>query len=480
MCVYVMMMHNNNNNSINKSGPQQQQHQKKRAQDLAESHHLLLELLASEPFMQECLQMIENICLSREIDFTVGTNSSAPSTEFKAFVNRYYPRFLKNAIRQAHGLGFVVWCVRRLPSGDKVPEVLPLGTFTWSVEMDPTNRGTLRYRIQLVVKDVPFHVTEWVQPSFNVTEGSILHATVQTPLAHLIEEYRILRDTVRRYHHADAWNTTARIVVSSEPKQFNHESSQKEVFDALDFLKGAMETRKKQTLTPVEEAFANQRSSNHNEMVYELPPHHHIEPMPVLKPVVDMDFITNKFRHSVCSLLGIPPGMMMMAVGGGHNGSSSSSSNQSRGKATSQIFQNKMSRMCMFLSDLMQEVHEHIYNKEQSRFYLAALPRLEIQGIEDLKTLHEIGVLQPDHAMQLSEVLLCPGPESKRRKLQQVQQQQQKQPQKQQQQPGAGTGTSTTTTTADGNDDNNNKNDTTKNKKKNKTTTTTTTFTEKK
>ncbi len=98
---------------------------------------------------------------------------------------------------QAHGPGFVVWCIRKLPSGDKTPEVLPLGTFTWTVEMDPTNRSTLRYRIQLVVKDVPFHVTEWVQPNFNVNESSILHATVQTPLAHLIEEYRILRETIR-------------------------------------------------------------------------------------------------------------------------------------------------------------------------------------------------------------------------------------------------------------------------------------------
>ena len=381
--------------------------QQRRAQDMAESHHLLLELLSSEPFMQECLQIIENICLSRELDFTM-LDGGTPTGKFKAFINRHYPRFLKNAIRQAHGLGFVVWCVRRLPSGDKVPEVLPLGTFTWTVEMDTTNRSTLHYKIQLVVKDVPFHVTEWVQPNFNVNEGSILHATVQTPLAHLIEEYRILRETIRRYHHADAWNTTARVVVSSDPKQFNHEASQKEVFDTLDFLKGAMETRRKQTLTPVEEAFANQRPSNHQEMLYELPPHHHLEQMPVLKPVVDIDFMTNKFRHSVCSLLGIPPEMII---------ADRESQQQSRGgKATSRIFQNKMSRMCMFLSDLLQEVHEHIY-KELVQFHLVALPRLEIQSMEDLKTLHEIGVLQPDHAIQLSEVLLGPRPANKRKKL---------------------------------------------------------------
>ena len=383
--------------------------QQKRAKDMAESHHLLLELISSEPFMQECLQTIENICLSRELDFTMH-GGTPPSADFKEFINRHYPRFLKNAIRQAHGLGFVVWCVRRLPSGDKIPEVLPLGTFTWSVEMDPTHCSTLRYRVQLVVKDVPFRVTEWVQPTFNVNEGSILHATVQTPLAHLIEEYRILRETVRRYHHADAWNTTARIVVSSDPKQFNHDVSQKEVFDTLDFLKGAIETRKKQSLTAVEEVFANQRPSNHNEMVYELPPHHHVEQMPVLKPVVDIAFITNKFRHSVCSLLGIPPEMVM---------ADHETRNQMRGggRATSRIFQNKMSRMCMFLSDLLQEAHEHIY-KEKARFHLVALPRLEIQGMEDLKTLHEIGVLQPDHAIQLSEVLLGPSPASKRRKVQ--------------------------------------------------------------
>jgi hypothetical protein len=71
--------------------------------------------------------------------------------------------------------------------------------------------------------------------------------------------------------------------------------------------------------------------------------------------------------------------------------------------------------MCNFLSDLLQEVHEHIY-KEQVKFHLVALPRLEIQGMEDLKILHEIGVLQPDHAIQLSEVLLGPGPVNKRRK----------------------------------------------------------------
>ena len=365
-----------------------------RARDMSESYHLLLELLTSEPFVQECFQVIENMCLSREIGFTV--QGGQPTAEFKAFVNKHYFRFLKSAIRQAHGLGFVAWCVRRLPSGDHVPEVLPLGTFTWTIEPDDSGQGSLRYKIQLTIKEVKFYVSEWVQPSFNIHEASILRATVPTPLAHLIEEYKILRETIRRYHSADAWNTTARLVVSSEPKQFNHEASQKEIFETLDFLKGAIDKKRQHAPSAVEQVFLNNPSS-HRELVYELPPHHHLEPVPSLKPVVDIQFMTDKYRRSVCSLIGMPP-EMVAADKAAHKESCG-------GRATSRMFQSKMMRICMFLSGLLSDVHERIY-KEKAEFSLMALPRLEIQGIEDLKILHEIGVLQPDHALKLSEVLL--------------------------------------------------------------------------
>lgn len=385
----------------------------RRSRDVGESYHLLLELLTSEPFLQECFQMIENMCLSRDIEFTV-SGGQPPAADFRAFVNRHYYSFLSNAMRQAQGLGFVVWCLRKCSSGDWVPEVLPFGSFTWAVEPDPLGRRSLRYKVNLVgIKEVDFTVTEWIQPNFNVNENSILHATVQTPLAHLIEEYRILRETIKRYHHADAWNTTARIVVSSDPKQFNHEVSQREVFETLDFLKDAVETKRRHTASAVEETF-QRHQSNHREIVYELPPHHRVEPMPVLKPVVDMEFMTSKFRGSVCSLLGIPSEMVRADRG--------ASGQESRGgRSTSRIFQGKMARMCFFLSQLLQEVYRKIY-KGEAEFHLVALPRLEVQGIEDLKTLHEIGVLQPDHALKLSDILLgttqSSGDRGKKRKRQ--------------------------------------------------------------
>jgi hypothetical protein len=375
------------------------------AHDQAESYFLLLELLTSEPFLQECLQIIENTCLCRELEFTIGGSGEGlfgtqPSKKFKSFINKHWYPFLKSAIKQQHGLGFVVWTIRRLPSGDKIPEVLPLGTFTWSVEPDKSGKASLKYRIELGIEEVPFHVTEWVQPTLNVTENSILHATVQTPLAHLIEEYKILRETMKRHHHADAWNTTARIVVSSDPKEFNHAAQEKEVFETIGFLKDMMDAKRKTigpTATAVDEAFMY-RSGNHRESVYTLPPHHHLEKAPELKPMTDLEQLHAKFRHNVCSLLGIPCELVAADRAGGGK--------ESRGgRATSRLFQTKMMRVCQFLSALLSEVYEAIY-KEEATFNLLAMPRLEIAGIEDLKTLHEIGVLQPEHTLDLSEVLL--------------------------------------------------------------------------
>jgi hypothetical protein len=368
-----------------------------RATDVAESYHLLLELLASEPFLQECLQIIENTCLCRELEFTID-GEAQPSKKFRAFINRWWSPFLRGAIRQQHGLGFVAWTVRTLATGEKIPEVLPLGTFTWVVEPEKGPRSTLRYRVQLSgIEAVPFHVTEWAQPSLNVTEGSILHATVPTPLSHLIEEYKILRETMKRHHHADAWNTTARIVVSNDPKEFNHAAHEKEVFETLDFLKDAMESKRRLAPTAVDEAFLSRGTTNHREAVYTLPIHHHLEAVPQLKPTTDLEYLHVKFRHSVCSLLGIPSEMVLADRTG---------QRESRGgRSTSRLFQTKMMRVCEFLKGLMEEVYERIY-KEKAEFNLLAMPRLEIQGIEDLKILHEIGVLQPDHTLGISELLL--------------------------------------------------------------------------
>lgn len=100
-----------------------------------ESYMLLLELSSQEPTIQSCFKIIEATCLARGIQLKI--RGRAASDTFQKFLDRYYLPFAESAIRQFFTLGFVAWRLRRLASGDCVPEALPLGMFTWSIDSMP-------------------------------------------------------------------------------------------------------------------------------------------------------------------------------------------------------------------------------------------------------------------------------------------------------------------------------------------------------
>jgi hypothetical protein len=97
-----------------------------------ESYSLLLELCSQEPTVLSCFKIIESTCLSRGIDLEI--RGMAPTDEFRSFVDRYYMPFAANAIRYFFTLGFVPWRLRKVSSGDVVPEIIPLGIFTWTID----------------------------------------------------------------------------------------------------------------------------------------------------------------------------------------------------------------------------------------------------------------------------------------------------------------------------------------------------------
>ena len=117
---------------------------------------------------------------------------------------------------------------------------------------------------------------------------------------------------------------------------------------------------------------------------------------------MDIPFLQNKYKFDVCSLLGIPPDMLVTAQSSSESGNSQS---KSRTQGVSRIFQAKMQRVCAFLRELCKEVYKKIYKKEAD-FDIVPMPRLEIRDVEDLKILHEIGVIQPEHSLELSSILL--------------------------------------------------------------------------
>ena len=235
----------------------QRARQNNRMRDIQESQGLLLELVTSEPTILQCFKIIESTCLSQGVFCRLQGTEVSP--RFQRFLDDHYLPFCKTAIRAMFTYGFVPWRTRTLGKGDVVPEVLPAGTFGWHTELGPDEQqrapngryggqapkkrqrrqasGTEPADTQLAVPDdddsrlVVYRITPSAggireedvfvyistPPALDVSANSSLYATVPSPLSYLLTDYKNLREAQKRRSHADAWNTTARLVSTFKP-----------------------------------------------------------------------------------------------------------------------------------------------------------------------------------------------------------------------------------------------------------------------
>lgn len=454
-----------------------------RMRDISESYYYLMEIATQDPVFQHCMRVLESTCLAQDIEIQIrkpkgirlqqrmlplidGTDENETmgtmdddkqlfleaNAEFRRFVNLHYRSFCMSAIRCFFVYGFVPWTLRKLKSGDIVPEVLPHGSFTWKVipqnifsdgrkdfqrhladtvddvyynggygqqgakkkqktayqdlrnlPMPPDNDASkiLRYRIypkNANIQAQDTQIYEFIQPNMNIAEQSLLTATVNTPLAQLITQYKNLRSAQIRRSYADAWNCTARVATVYKPHTGSNQNADQFLINRTEV---GSRTRHTQNYSArdaqIEDQF--QKPSNHTPTVFNLPMEHDITQLSALQPVESVTELQEKFGRDVCSVIGVP--YEMLAGRGKGQGQETST----RAALGGRIFSATIQNICKHLESLMADVYERIYGIE-ARFNLTALPRLDVESIQDLKTLFEIGAITPDAAVNISKVLI--------------------------------------------------------------------------
>jgi hypothetical protein len=424
-----------------------------KARDILESKFLLLELGCSEPTLQLCFKVIESTCLSQGIGCLI--NGRPCLERFQAHLNLHYVPFVKESLRAMVMFGFVPWRVRRLSSGDWVPEVLPGGTFDWNTEVGPneemrrrgqsnhfqgfhssghtsfntsTNTPTQNsphFRgcdddTRLVVYKVTptagslrqedVHVYIHTPPCLDVSSNSILTATVPSPLAHVLTDYKNLRCAQIRRSYADSWNTTAQFISTFKPNLVNQDEPSQSL---LDFVHESYFDVPHVAHNPFPALEARnwferdallrkhmERPTTHRPMVYTLPRDHDLTPQVMLSPCEDLPFLLEKFRRDLAAATGVPYEM----VAGRQGAQETATKTMTSGR----LFTSCMNDYCRHCQRLLSQVYAIIYrvSPDDVEFNLTPMPRLEVETIADLKTLFEIGALTPDMSFELSRVLL--------------------------------------------------------------------------
>ena len=127
----------------------------------------------------------------------------------------------REAIQSCVSVGFVPFRIRR-EGKTLIPEVLPLGTYSWTVnscrnkrfkaseQEEGASMPLLFYDVTSLYCKEPIHVFNYVMPHANLTCFS--------PLASLIPQYNTLVSLRELSLHAIAWNSKPSIVLEEQEK----------------------------------------------------------------------------------------------------------------------------------------------------------------------------------------------------------------------------------------------------------------------
>jgi hypothetical protein len=299
-------------------------------------------LVDREPMLQYGIDLLNSLCLGEGVKISVLFQK--PSAEFQSFFNEYFVSSLRNIVKYKLYCGFLPFCLRKVPgSGDKIPVVLPLGSFVWSVRVkegvrkNNTTRNAEESRNKnydhgslceyfvtatgtLDVKSEEIWVVNLLEPT--LIDHSPQSGIVQlSPLFLTVKRYIELETARQRLSYADDWNTTARLFTVKRPPQvLNERAGKDEVPFGTSRFQQAMMPEGFFTYDNMRVQYHNaadlvRDALEHNDVasgaahvpaVYALPTHFDLLNSPQLHPLQNVENLEREYRASVAHVLGIP------------------------------------------------------------------------------------------------------------------------------------------------------------------------------
>ena len=233
--------------------------------------------------MQYTVDLLNNLCLKKGVKISVAF--SKPDKDFQNFFEEYFVSTLPHVLRYKMYCGFLPWVVVQHPStGDKIPVLLPIGSFSWSIrtkkqfiQRDSGNnngRGSKRrhtegknggYDFQngssdkrdngknsnvnlehncateyvvesmsdMTVASADIHVINLIDPMLlscyhgacsGMSGNSSQSGQAQySPLYVSLQKYMAFDVAQQRRFYADDWNTTARLFTTKTPPSVQNE-----------------------------------------------------------------------------------------------------------------------------------------------------------------------------------------------------------------------------------------------------------------
>jgi hypothetical protein len=360
--------------------------------------NLLIDLVRNNPAVRSCIQRVYNEIVPTAVQVKESGKDLAP--DLQRFMGPWLAQFLEHGLEMAYMCGFVVF-VRKRHEGIEVPVLLPLGSFTWGVEVVTQKTKKRKREVACLYRYAvrPMHpeltpddifVLNFLDPALN---GSVL----PSPMDGLLSVVRIIRNMEQRLEAVVEWNSSKHIITSERVDMMKDQTI--EGMSLLDSFRRYLHTgehdginRFYMTRTGAGGLYAknptDERRAQINDVlkgpeteVHVLPPNTEISELQALDLKTNMLEVQEVLQRQVIQFFQM---------------TSQPDVNQKTKKVSSSLGELKMMRhMSRFGSRLLQFAYACVYDvhEKEVEIVLNDPSGINIESADDVKSLHETNTL---------------------------------------------------------------------------------------
>lgn len=370
---------------------------------------MLIELVRHNPAVRSCIQRVYNEIVPNMVQVKESGKELTP--ELQRFMGPWLAQFLEHALEMAYMCGFVVF-VRKQHEGIAVPVLLPLGSFTWGV--DVVTQKTKKRKRELAClyryNVHPMHPEISADDIFvfNLQEPVLTGNILPSPLDGLLAVVRIVTNMERRLESVVEWNSMKHILTSERVDNLKDQTI--EGISLLDSFRRYLHTGEHDGINrfymtrsgngglyasnPTDIGKASiQKSFNSREDlasdVHVLPPNTDISELASLDLKTDMLQIQEVFQRQVVQFFQM---------------TAQPDINDKTKKVSSKMNELKyMRHMSRFGSRLLQYAYACVFDihEKQVEIQLVDPSGINIEGCDDIKNLSETNTLLPSDKLKL-------------------------------------------------------------------------------
>lgn len=277
-------------------------------------------ILQYEPFLQQCFRTMEGVLFAHELQCEI--KFQKVNEAFSTHIQKYYVEFARNALRLIYFCGFVPWRVRTLPSGDKVPETLPIGSFQWNIRVtdrvEAKEKPLLQYEITNCTCSIDIKEIKIFQAFPPVFTRSFHQCT--SPLTFAVRIYKDYLASRNRVVAVHDWNAMPHLVVESAQKVRINSAPEARVIGS-NYARGVGgDGFSGGDRAPLGHAFRNvdilamMRNNGVDTSscnLFVLPDDCSMELLGPLSTQEDPESLLLQYHKSICDILGVPAGLLM-------------------------------------------------------------------------------------------------------------------------------------------------------------------------